>query len=39
LIRQLGGEIAEMAVLVELASLKGRDKLNGCPLHAMITYP
>lgn len=39
LIRQLGGEIAEVAVLVELISLKGRDKLNGCPLHAMITYP
>lgn len=38
LIRQLGGEIVEVAVLVELTSLKGRDKLNGCPLHAMITY-
>lgn len=38
LIRQLGGEIAEVVFLVELASLKGRDKLNGCPLHALITY-
>ncbi|TAJ10345.1 MAG: adenine phosphoribosyltransferase [Nitrospirae bacterium] len=39
LIRQLGGEIAGMVVLVELTDLKGRDKLDGCPLHAMITYP
>lgn len=39
LIRQLGGDIAGMVVLVELTDLKGRDKLNGCPLHAMITYP
>lgn len=39
LIRQLGGEIAGMVVLVELTDLKGRDKLDGCPLHALITYP
>lgn len=39
LIRQLGGDIAGMVVLVELTDLKGREKLNGCPLHAMITYP
>nr|MBI3612327.1 adenine phosphoribosyltransferase [Nitrospirota bacterium] len=39
LIRQLGGDIAGMVVLVELTDLKGRDKLDGCPLHAMITYP
>ncbi|MDE3226374.1 MAG: adenine phosphoribosyltransferase [Nitrospirota bacterium] len=39
LIRQLGGDIAGMVVLVELTDLKGREKLNGCPLHAMISYP
>ena len=39
LVRQLGGEIAGLAFLVELASLKGRDKLNGCDVHALITYP
>ncbi len=39
LIRQLGGEIAGMVVLVELTDLKGRDKLDGCPLHALIAYP
>jgi adenine phosphoribosyltransferase len=38
LIRQLGGEIAEVVVLVELLGLKGRSKLNGCPLHSLITY-
>lgn len=38
LIRQLGGEIVEVVVLVELLGLKGRSKLNGCPLHSLITY-
>ncbi|MBI3603710.1 MAG: adenine phosphoribosyltransferase [Nitrospirae bacterium] len=38
LIRQLGGEIVGLAVLVELLGLKGRDKLDGCPVHSMITY-
>ncbi|MEW6542136.1 MAG: adenine phosphoribosyltransferase [Nitrospirota bacterium] len=38
LIRQLGGEIVGLVVLVELLGLKGRDKLNGCPVHSMITY-
>ena len=39
LVRQLGGEIAGLAFLLELVSLKGRDKLNGCDVHALITYP
>lgn len=38
LIRQLGGEIVGLVVLVELLGLKGRDKLDGCPVHSMITY-
>jgi adenine phosphoribosyltransferase len=38
LIRQLGGEIVEVVVLVELLALKGRSKLNGCPIHSLITY-
>ncbi|TAJ25493.1 MAG: adenine phosphoribosyltransferase [Nitrospirae bacterium] len=38
LTRQLGGEIVELAVLVELLGLRGRDKLDGCPVHSMITY-
>jgi adenine phosphoribosyltransferase len=39
LVRQLGGEIVGLAFLVELAGLKGRDRLNGCDVHALVTYP
>jgi adenine phosphoribosyltransferase len=39
LLRQLGADIVGVAVLVELLSLKGREKLNGCPVHSLITYP
>ncbi|TLY30454.1 MAG: adenine phosphoribosyltransferase [Nitrospirae bacterium] len=38
LVRQLGGEIMGLVVLVELESLKGRNKLNGCEVHSVITY-
>lgn len=38
LVRQLGGEIMGLVVLVELESLKGRHKLNGCEVHSVITY-
>ena len=38
LVRQLGGEIVSLVFLVELVALKGRDKLNGCDVHSMITY-
>ena len=38
LVRQLGGEIDGLVFLVELVALKGRDKLNGCDVHSMITY-
>ena len=39
LVRQLGGEIAGLDFLVELKSLKGRDKLAGHPIHSTILYP
>jgi adenine phosphoribosyltransferase len=39
LVRQLGGELVGLAFLVELLGLKGRDKLNGCDVHSLITYP
>lgn len=39
LVRQLGGEIAGLDFLVELKSLKGRDKLAGYPIHSTILYP
>lgn len=38
LIRQLGGEIVEVVFLVELASLAGREKLDGCEVYSLITY-
>ncbi|RMH37931.1 MAG: adenine phosphoribosyltransferase [Nitrospirae bacterium] len=38
LIRQLGGEIVEVAFLVELRALGGRQRLNGCPVFSLITY-
>jgi adenine phosphoribosyltransferase len=38
LLRHLGAEIVGLAFLVELASLKGRDKLDGCEVYSLITY-
>lgn len=38
LVRQLGGHIVGLAFLIELTSLKGRDLLEGCDVHAMISY-
>ena len=38
LIRQLGGEIVEVAFLVELVFLAGREKLNNCSIHSLVTY-
>ena len=38
LVRQLGGEIVALVFLVELASLKGRERLAGHPVHSVVTY-
>ena len=38
LVRQLGGEIVALVFLVELTSLKGRDRLSGHPVHSVISY-
>jgi adenine phosphoribosyltransferase len=38
LVRQLGGDIVGLVFLVELAALKGRDKLNGCDVYSMLSY-
>lgn len=38
LVRQLGGEIVGLSFLIELTSLRGREQLNDCDVHAMITY-
>ena len=38
LVRQLGGEVAGAAVLIELADLRGRDKLGGTQVHSVLRY-
>ena len=38
LVRQLGGEIVELAFLIELTLLKGRDRLKGLPIFSLIQY-
>jgi len=38
LVSQLGGQIVGLAFLIELTSLRGRERLNGCDVHSMITY-
>lgn len=38
LVRQLGGDLVGLVFLVELAALKGRDKLDGCDVYSMISY-
>ena len=38
LLRQLGGEIVGCAFLVELLALGGREKLDGCTVHSLLSY-
>jgi adenine phosphoribosyltransferase len=38
LVSRLGGQIAGVAVLIELAGLKGRDKLGGLSVHSVLRY-
>ncbi len=38
LVHQLGGRMVGLVFLVELAALKGREKLNGCDIHSLVTY-
>ena len=38
LIEQLGGQIAGLTFLIELADLKGRDKLQQYDIHTVISY-
>jgi len=38
LVKSLGGDIIGVSVLIELAFLKGRDKLKGYPLRSIICY-
>jgi adenine phosphoribosyltransferase len=38
LVKQLGGEIAGVAVMIELEFLKGRGKIPGINMHSVLTY-
>jgi adenine phosphoribosyltransferase len=38
LVERAGGQVAECSFLIELAALKGRDKLKGQKVFSMITY-
>jgi adenine phosphoribosyltransferase len=38
LVEKLGGEIVDIAFLIELTFLNGRDKLNGYPITSIIKY-
>ena len=38
LVRQLGGEIVELAFLIELTALKGREKLKDYSIFSLIQY-
>ncbi|WP_428939194.1 adenine phosphoribosyltransferase [Fontivita pretiosa] len=38
LVKHLGGELVGVAVLIELEALKGRDKLDGVPVHSVLRY-
>jgi adenine phosphoribosyltransferase len=38
LIEELGGRVAEIAFLIELAFLNGRAALDGRPVHALLAY-
>jgi adenine phosphoribosyltransferase len=38
LVRRLGAEILEVSFLIELAFLKGREKLAGLPVHSVLVY-
>ena len=38
LVQRLKGEIVGIAFLIELAALKGREKVNGFPIHTLTTY-
>ena len=39
LIEELGGKVVGVVVLMELAGLKGRDKIDGVELRSAIVYP
>jgi adenine phosphoribosyltransferase len=37
-VRRLGGNVAGLAVLIELAALGGRERLAGIPVTSLLSY-
>lgn len=38
LVKRLGGEVVEACFVIELGALKGREKLDGTPIHTLLRY-
>ncbi len=38
LVKELGGKVVECAFVVELAFLRGRDRIKGIPVYSMVSY-
>jgi len=38
LVKRVGGRILEISFLIELSFLKGREKLKGYPVRALVVY-
>jgi adenine phosphoribosyltransferase len=38
LVRELQGELVGFCILIELSFLNGRERLEGAPLHSVVTY-
>jgi adenine phosphoribosyltransferase len=38
LVQQQGGEIIELAFVIELTELKGRERLKGLPVFSLLQY-
>ncbi|HZK82982.1 MAG TPA: adenine phosphoribosyltransferase [Humisphaera sp.] len=38
MVKRLGGELAGLAVLIELSGLRGRDKVGPTPVHSVLKY-
>ncbi|MDR3074529.1 MAG: adenine phosphoribosyltransferase [Candidatus Methanoplasma sp.] len=38
MVEKLGGEVVKICFVIELAGLKGRETLSGCPVESLIVY-
>ncbi|MBQ4045563.1 MAG: adenine phosphoribosyltransferase, partial [Lachnospiraceae bacterium] len=38
LVEKMGGQVTAVAYAIELAGLKGREKMHGVPVEALVSY-